>query len=348
MGVAPPVARQPRGASRSVFEQTMSKPKAFARTGAFLGQDRQYTRQRFYRKDDGDLRARAHDEDLDVVRRGYTRPLKELDEDPYAEGGQVGVFENVAAIEQFRSDARSTAFKTLLQRNRNPTEDAEFTAPSADKTANAQRSAMRSMHDIALARKNQARTRSEIIRVMERQEQQRTMFTVNYVNCIPSEYLDEFLSGIEAKSVCDVLVPMLLSTADDEHAYHIEEGQLVRSLYNAGCQLERSDTFDVAGHLRQHVGSFEDEVDREWYTAFLLDSEHMHHNEERDTTPIRQLTFQIPTAAAGGEDAQLHDASDAQGYRVKVVCHFVEASPIKDVDARNVLCFRSFHFARYF
>jgi hypothetical protein len=332
--------------SQSRFEQTMSRPHAFSGESSFLGQRREYTRQRFYRKDDSDMQARYHDEDLDSVRRGYAVPLKDLDEDPYAEGGHMGVFEKDTAIEQFRSDVRSSAFRQVIDHSRNPTEDTEFAA--ADNTANASRSALRSMRQIAEARKNQRRTREEIIRVMERQEQQRTMFTINYAGCIPTEYLDEFLSGTEAKTVCDVLMPMLLTTSDDRFVYHIEEGQVVRALYNVGVNLERSDTFDVQGHLRQHVASFEDEIDRQWYTDDMLQSVHMHYNSGAETTRIRQLTFQIPTAAAGGERAQLQDASDAQGYRVKVVCHLVKESSVKNVEARNVLCFRAFHFTRYY
>lgn len=334
----------------------MARPRAFEASSRFLGAERTYTRQRLYRRDDSDLRAEAHDEPLDRVRRGYTVPLRDLDEDPYEEAHHVGVFEREDAIEQFRSDARSERFRALVDESRHHGIDADGAArESVTMPKGAARStAVRSLQEMRDARKRQRRARAEIVRVMERQTQQRTLFTVNYAGCVPAEYVDEFLSTVEARPVCDALVPMLnklefaAADGDDSMQTHIEEGQLVRVLYETGCVLERSDTLEVRGRLADHAASFDDPIDRAWYTDAMCSGAHAHYDADADVTLIRQLCFHIPTSAADADGAQLREVADAAGYRVKVVTHLVERSPDAKLDALNVLCFRSFHFTRYY
>lgn len=313
----------------------MARPRSYkAGSNGFFGDERVYTRQRFYRRDDGDLRAEAHETSREVE-----QDLSKFDEDPYEEGGYVGFDEANVAKDQFKSDVADDRFLTMIRRNRRMPDEADdeqavHQRPSGD--------AIASYDELHRARQREARVRDEIIRAMERSQRQASLFTVNYAACVPPEYVAEFLFGIEAGSVVQALKPMLL-IRKDRLRYHMEEGQMRRVMYDVGCHFERGETRVLQGHLRQHVPLPPEE--NGWYSDELLESEHAHFDEQAGTTTMRVLTFQIDNPGAASEDALKKDASDAAGYRVKIVTHLVKQH--KDRDVLNVLCFRTFHFSRY-
>jgi len=310
------------GPSTDEYEQTMQRPKAFAAaSNGFFGDTRVYRRQKYYRADDSDLNAKFHSTLEEKI-------AKDLSEDPYEEGGYVGLEEKPEAIEQFRSDLADSRFMATIEHNRGA-------APIDDEITVSMR-----IRQEAQAR--EMRTRTEIIRAMERSQRQQSLFTIDYARCVPPEFIKEFLFGLEAATICQALVPMLLVRQDDLR-YHMEEGQLRRVLFDVGCHFERGDTIVLKGHMRDHVPS--PPAENGWYTEDVVESEHAHPTTDDDTTIMRVLIFQIPTAAAGTEDAQLQEVSDAAGYRVKVVCHMVTQDKAKDI--HNVLCFRTFYFSRY-
>ena len=321
-----------KGPSKDDYEQTMQRPKSFAAaSNGFFGDTRVYRRQRFYRADDSDLNAKFHSTLDEKVANDSLLPETE---DPYEEGGYVAIEEKPAAIEQFRSDLTDARFRSTIERNRNTVVD-----PDGGDGGDEITEAMRIRQE---AREREARTRTEIIRAMERAQRQQSLFTVDYARCVPPEFIKEFLFGLEAATVCQALVPMLL-VRQDELRYHLEEGQLRRVLFDVGCHFERGDTIVLKGHMRDHVPL--PPAENGWYTEDVVESEHAHPTPDDDTTVMRVLIFQIPTAAADAEGAQLQEVSDAAGYRVKVVCHMVTQHAKQDI--YNVLCFRTFYFSRY-
>jgi len=328
----------------------MTRPRSFLNKNEFYGEERTYTRQRLYRKDDGDFNAALHAEPLDKVRAGIRQKLSDLDEDPYAEAGYVGIEETDAAKDQFRSDVAHPRFRNRLNAMRsipgpaladNTLYEASSAADAAA-AAKATSTVVASVRELRLAREREARTRAEIIRAMERSQTQRSLFTVDYARCVPEEYAREFLSGLEASTVCDALVPML-NTRTDRLRYHMEEGQLRRVMFDVGTHFERGENIELLGHLRDHAPLPPQE--NGWYTPELLRSEHVHYDADANTTSIRVLNFLIPTSAADADGRELLEVSDAAGYRVKVVCHLVE--PDTAHEEYNVLCFRTFYFSRY-
>jgi len=335
------------GPSTAEFEQPMSRPKTFTATTPserlFYGAERTYTRQRLYRRDEADFDPNMHAEPIEKVRAGIVQKLSELDEDPYMEAGYIGVDEMPANIEQFRSDLLNPHFLHRVRTNRAVPEllfgGEDRVVTTDDEPTNA---IIASIRELRLAREREGRTRSEIIRAMERAHTQRSLFTVDYARCVPDMYVQEFLSGLEANTVCAALVPMLY-VRSDSCRYHMEEGQLRRVLFSVGTHFEHGEYVLLPGHMRAHVPL--PPAENSWYDDDTLESEHAHYNEDDDTTEMRVLTFQIPTAAADADGRILLEQSDAAGYRVKVVCHLVERAA--DREELNVVCFRTFHFSRY-
>jgi len=344
----------------------MSRPVSYRESYTFGGETREYTRQRLYRADDVDFDARMHDEDVSASaatatataatgrrrrrnhggRRATPTPPPAGDDsvDPYAEANYTPLDERPEVIAQFRADLASSTFRSMIERRRHGGGNGDD--GGGDDTAPA---AATSSHEASV---RAARQRSAaILAAMTRAASgQHSLFSLAYASCVPERYLREFLASTEVSCVAATLVPALL-VRDERLRYHLEEEHWRRAMADAGAIFKGGETRVLDGHLRTLAPLPPAEAG--WYTTARAESEHAHHDAASNTTPMRVLTFQIATLAAAtalDDGAALDARRDSDtGYYVRLVFHLVASGDGggADDDKHNVVCFRSFHFARH-
>lgn len=299
------------------YIEPFAEPVAFTEQTTFGGERRDVTRHRLYHGDETAF-------DADLVTEAATRARLRKDargeliddgDDPYAEANYVRVHETAAAIDQLRADVTSERFRTLVK--------SRSTVLGTERT-NAER-----------LREQQ---RASMLAAMRATSIESSLFSLAYASCVPAEFRTEFLGAVEVRSVLGALVPTLM-TRRESARYHLTEEHWRRALADVGGQFKRAETRVLAGHLRSFAPL--PPAENGWYTHERVESEHAHYDAHTRTTTMRVLVFQIQTLAAATavDDGVVLDKrrdSDA-GYYVRLVFHVVD---------EDVLCFRSFHFAR--
>ena len=304
----------------------MSRPVSFADTWSFMGEERTFTRQRFYRYDDADFNAAMYDERTDepppLSSSYYTI-------DSYGELAEP-VPETTANIDRFRSDVASDKFRSMLEERRigDDADDGSLRPRSFPERLIRQRRAL-------------------MLEAMRKTNAQMSLFSVNYAACVPPQFIREFLSSVEVSAILAALLPVLL-VRDESLKYHLEEEHWRRIMADAGATYKRAETKTLAGHLR--VLAPRPPGEQGWYTHEVVESSHAHCKENK--TVLRILVFQIYTSAAAtraddGTMREVENEADA-GYYVRLIFHLVNESAAteKDAERHNVVCFRTFHFAR--
>ena len=313
----------------------MSRPVAFQQTVTFGGEQRQVTRQRLYRFDDGDFDARMYNDAAAAGNQPSRRRRRnkssasaadeDSDEDPYAEAQYTALDESPEIIDRFRNDVSSARFQNMVQAR--AVAQPLSTRPRTSEEVRKQRQAqiLAAMADAADA--------------------EHSLFSIDYARCVPKAYLREFLASVEVSNVCAALVPALF-VRDERYRYHLEEEHWMRALADAGGVFKSAETLVLDGHMRTLTPL--PPAESGWYTRLRVESEHAHCVD--DKTHMRVLTFQIQTLAAATavDDGTLLEArrDSDMGYYVRVVAHLVDGDEQAEA-ARNVLCFRSFHFSRH-
>lgn len=238
------------------------------------------------------------------------------DIDAYAETQYKQIDETPAAIDQFRADVQSAQFRSFIE-----------PLPAS----------------VDAARRAILQRRAAILAAMEASSlTQSSLFSLSYAACVPDEYVREFLDSTEVSCVCAALVPALL-VRRERYRLHVEEQVWRRAMADAGAVFKRAETRTLKGHLRALTPL--PPAEGGWYTHERVESVHAHCVD--DSTTLRVLVFQIHTSAAATavDDGSTLDArreSDA-GYYVRLVLHLVEQY---EREEHNVVCFRSFAFAR--
>lgn len=192
---------------------------------------------------------------------------------------------------------------------------ADVTGPRFRELA-AQRAVVVGNREYATAEQLATQRRAAMLAAMDTTAlSEQAFFSTDYAACVPKEFRHDFLAAIEVTSVCSALVPAMYTR------YHLTEEAWRRSLEDMGARFKHARTHALRG---QHCHD-----------------DHAHYDAATNTTPMRVLTFQIATTAAAtavddGQQLDRRRPSDV-GYYVRLVAHVV---------AEDVVCFRSFHFAR--
>lgn len=241
--------------------------------------------------------------------RTYTRQVVDSDSDDdapvteavdaYEETGWRAIEETPAAIARFKEDVASSRFQSLVQHTRLPQQRGRLT------------------NDIDMAHELRER-HDTILRAMDEATRMKSLLSLDAFAYVPRDHVREFAR--EARAFVALLCPFLF-VSDERYRLHRSETAWARELAALGATFVNGVTDTLDGHLRDLASHDTD------YTPAMLASEHAHC--VRGTTPLRVLSFKVPSLSLNG--------ADDGGYHVVLVCHRVDA---------DTLCFRTFYFAR--
>jgi len=195
---------------------------AFGASGAFLGEARSFTRQRFYRDDDADFDASMFGRDANV----------DVGEDPYEEGRYTALDETPAAIEQLRADVARPQFRALVEARRaQPPSSRPIIDPTAEER---------------VARARQA----TILAAMA--NERTSLFSLGYADVVPDEHRAAFLATPIIRTLLALLLPPLYARRRRDH---LLESTWIRTLEEAGTAFKGGESRVLVGSLRTLAGA---------------------------------------------------------------------------------------------